>query len=682
MRNKMDTNHKTSAKKERVNYYAKRVGEFFGRNYLIFAYIIAAVLCELFAICATTGKFYMSSPWLFLSIVAVMSLIAAFIPSNKARYIFFLCVLAMQFILDLVFIIVYECTHTIFDFAMLSLRNDAMLIVESLPVNFLYVFASGVIVASYCVFGWLLREKFPAPVKHARLGNSLIALALAVIIGAHAGVVYVTNESKINADLKTKLYGTDVSSYSDKGVMANFVNELYRGTMFDSIDIGDIDELSEFIYAKETEKTAYSGVARGYNVVNILCESFEWFTFLKDETRYPNGHTASKEQLRELFPNLYDIYYDDSTVVLNNSHALEKTDISENKSLIGNYPMYKFINYDYCDNTLPYSLPNIYENVLGGVSNSFHNGLNAFYNRNVHMVNALGFDSFTSSEMYLDDASKSGLGEKNLDSDLIEYNKEKMFPTDKPFFTQITTITQHGQYSYRKNLEWAYEKMDEVGVCPLNEDGTIEANNENVFRYYVAAGMELDKAIGIMLDYLDEKGLSDNTIITLYGDHNAYYQTVTNYVKNINFTTDDNYTELYRTPVMIKVGDYSFPQEDRIIDKFTCVSDIYPTVLDLLGVTAYENLMYGTSAFTDEESILYSRAYDKFVTEDMYFSTLTNILHKEESVDDARLEQVKTDAEGLLDKISHVNRIFAADYFKGDNEIEFYDRLKTLYNNN
>ena len=282
----------------------------------------------------------------------------------------------------------------------------------------------------------------------------------------------------------------------------------------------------------------------------------------------------------------------------------------------------------------------------------------------------------------------SGLGERNLDSLMMESCKQEMFPTDRRFNTFITTITQHGQYAYRENLKEYYEKMDKYGILPFDEDD----EDGNSLRYYCAAGMELDKAIGVMLDYLDEKGLADNTLITMYGDHNCYYQGVSNYVKNIYSYDVDDYPELYRVPVMMKIGNLDLQSfgdaagemtggmygesNAHFIQKFTCVVDIMPTILDLLGIRGFKNLMYGVSAFNkDEASVLYSRAYDKFMTDKIYFNTLSNVIFQAE---DADLEEIEQKCITLLDKISHVNRIFAGDYFSGKRKAEYFDRLRKL----
>lgn len=672
--------------KETTRLRLKKTGAalklFAGRNYLMIGYVIAAVLMELTGIAVTSGRFYMTEPWIYLAFIALPCLISLYLPSHKTRYATFVTALGANFLLDIVFIIIYESTNTVFDFAMINLRSDAMAIVESVPISFAYVFVSAIIIALYCTLGQMLRKRMPAPVRGKKVYIVTSAL-LAAVIGANSLLLYFANYKNNANDLRYRLYQTERGTYSNKGMIANFASELTRGFWFSDIDVGDRNELNDFVYAETTElDETYGGIASGYNVVTVLCESFEWFTFLLDAERYPNGfakltgeHRSTADviaALHELYPNLYRMYESNATVILDNSHSLEKTDISENKSIIGNYPLYEYINYKYPTNTLPYSLPNTLKALYGVESNSFHDGQRTFYNRNVHHTHALGFESYTATEDMDVNSDDTGLGERNLDSEMMQACAAEMFPTDRRFNTYITTITQHGQYAYRENLKPYYDRMDELDILPY------KANDDdgNALRYYCAAGMDFDKAIGIMLDYLEEHDLADKTVITLFGDHNTYYQGISNYVKNIYSYSAENYTELYRVPVMIKVGEQNIGNPH--IQKFTCVADIYPTILDLLGIKGYKNLMYGVSAFNDESSVLYSRAYDRFITDKMYFNSLSRITYRAADADDDYIKDVETKCLTLLDKISHVNRLFAGNYFAGGNAEIYYERLKEL----
>jgi len=722
--------------KARFARVMKKIGlhllDFVKVNYLMFAYIVASLLIELTGIAVTAGKFYMTEPWIFFTFIALMFVISQYIPGHKGRYGLFLAGLIVNFILDLVFIVIFDSTGgTVFDFAMINLRNDAMAIVETLPFSFTFIFVSCVTIALYGTLGYMLAGRMPKPNVTSSSVKTTASLT-AVVTMVNVLIAYAGNVKSDPNDLSYMLHQTETATYSNKGILGNLYNELVRGLWFSEIPVGDKRELEFFVYDKITEKTPFTGRAGGYNVVTILCESFEWFTFLYDETRYPNGFAKPvielreelqekwKEEhpdydklglevpdfseeleasanmiranLKELFPNLYRFYESESTVVFDNSHSLEKTDISENKSIIGNYPLYEYINYSYPENSIPYSLPNILKELDGVKSNSFHDGYKLFYNRNVHHVNALGFESYTATNDMDIEGDDTGLGERNLDSVMFDVCKEKMFPTGRRFNTYITTITQHGQYAERENLKPYYDKLDRLGILPFAEDEAYA----NALRYYCAAGMDLDKAIGIMLDYLestpytdengnprfDENGkplmLADFTLITMFGDHNCYYQGVSNYVKNIYNSNTKNYTELYRVPVMMKIGNQHIDADARKIEKFTCVADISPTILDLLGITVFSNLTYGVSAFdTSQTSILYSRAYGKFMTDKIYFNSLNNVAYISPDVDpDEYLPTVEATANTLLNKISHVNRIFASDYFAGEATDEFFRRLR------
>ena len=100
-----------------------------------------------------------------------------------------------------------------------------------------------------------------------------------------------------------------------------------------------------------------------------------------------------------------------------------------------------------------------------------------------------------------------------------------------------------------------------------------------------------------------------------------------------------------------------------------------PTILDVLGIRGFKNLMYGVSAFSEESSVLYSRAYDKFLTDKIYFNSLSHITYQ---APDADLEDIEQKCITILDKISHTNRIFAGDFFKGERETDYYNRLKAI----
>lgn len=656
----------------------EKILTYFKTNYIPYLFAFAAILIELTAVFVTSGKFYIRSPWLYLTILAAFTFVQFFIPSNKIRHVYSSIVLALFFACDLVFVVIYDMTGTIFDFSMFKLRSDAMAIVEKVQINFAFVAVSGIILSSFIVFGRIPAAFVPKPTITFKAKIVVPCLLSAMIIMHSTLVFFSVKKEEDDVLLLDKLYEKNESVYSDKGVIGNFASELYQG-LFKKTEAGDLKEIEDFIYKKVSDDNVPRfGQAKGYNVVTILAESFEWFSFMRDESAFPNGHKADEQILRQLYPNLYEFY--DHSVAMTNFHSREKTDISENLSVIGNYPLDYYLNYDYPQNNIAYSLPNVMDDLYGVSSVSFHNGTNTFYNRNVYLPGAVGFGSFVSSEQMAGEfmTDYTEVNELNLDSEMIAACKEQMFPTDRRFNTYITTITTHGQYSYRENLEKYYDIIDSYGILPLSDGLDTASQNANTFRYYVAAAMELDRAVGTITDYLDEKGLTDNTLIVIFGDHNTYYQSLSNYVKDIylNTETDKNVTDLYRVPLMIKIG--KGEESTVTVDKFTCTADILPTIMSLLGIRYYENLYYGHSVFSDEESVLYSRAYDVFMTDKIYFSTLNNIKYISPEVDKTYYDGIEQRSIRLLEKISFVNRIFAGDFFRGAKEEQFIMKMREI----
>ena len=720
--------------------------KFFKSNSLIWIYFGLATLIELTAVFVTSDKLYIRSPLIFLLILLMIMLILLSIKSNKARHITSSLLLIFFMVVDLVFIVIFEMTETIFDYGMFNLRNDGMAILESVPINFTFFAISMLAISLYIVFGgrYVRHAEKPVSIKWWAIPSIVV-----VIFGL--GTTLYVNNKDFESNVADKLYRTSEASYAEYGIVGNFLNEFAKGMFFTDVKLGDEQQLEDFIYSNDNIYQSNFDTSEEYNIVTILVESLEWHGFVQDFDLFVNGYdidytkytdasgnpyTSAEQILRELYPNLYSFY--DSSIVMTNFYSREKTDISENISFLGSYPTNVYINYDFPNNTMATTMPSVLKALDSDITcNSFHNGSYTYYNRNKELISA-GFDSYTATEQMkkMDGfTNHSAKGERNLDTEMIEVCADKMFPTDKRFYTYITTITMHGQYTYRANLAKSgyYDQMAQFGIKKMKGD-SFKAFNHNNFYYYAACVMEFDRALGEIINQLSTREnangtkLIDNTIICLFGDHNTYYSSLSNYVKDIDDTKNDNYTNLYRVPCMIKypnmdsVASYlnttlvselatSLMAEDSGLDsvsaynmakaqienryiinttsegtqilvkKFMCTADIVPTLFDLAGINIYGNLYFGHSAFELTTSVLYSRAYDMFITDSMYFVSLNNIkyIRKDNPVanndpalkyadistydSEEHMSMVEVEAKILLDKLSICNRIFYNDYW-------------------
>ena len=733
--------------------------KFFKSNSLIWIYFGLALLIELIAVFVTSGKFYIRSPLIYLFVQLMIVLILLSISSNKARHITASLLLIFFMVVDLVFIVIFEMTETIFDYGMFNLRNDAMGILESVPINFTFFAISMLAISLYIVFGgrYVRHSEPPVSIKWWSIPSIVVVIA-------GLGTTLYLNNKDFEADVTDKLYRTSEASYAEYGIIGNFLNEFVKGAFFTNVKLGDEQQLEDFVYSTDNIYNSNFDANNEYNIVTILVESLEWHGFMQDFKLFANGYnidysaygySSAEEVLRELYPNLYNFY--DNSLVMTNFYSREKTDIAENLSLLGSYPTNAYINYDFPDNSITTSMASVLKTLDEDITcNYFHNGGSSFYNRSKYMK-SVGFDTCTTTDQMKDSeyfTNHSANGERNLDTEMILACQDQMFPTDKRFYTYITTITMHGQYTYRDNLAKLgyYNKMAQYGITAMSGD-SFEAFNHNNFYYYCACVMEFDRALGEIINQLStrENGngtkLIDNTIICMFGDHNTYYSSLSNYVKDIDNTKDSNYTNLFRVPLMIKVPNmdevkthiqstmvaemtdklmaenpgldgntaldmatdrinerYKISSSQIIVKKFMCTADIVPTLFDLAGINVYGNLYFGHSAFELDVSVLYSRAYDMFITDNMYFVSLNNIkyIRKDNPLlnndpalkyadikyydSEEHINEVEIEAKKLLNKLSVCNRIFYNDYWARvnvndntkTNEQIFVEKLKEI----
>ncbi len=692
------------------------------KNVLVLVYFAFAVIIETTAVFVVEGSPFLDKPFLSLGLLSAICGGMLFVPQNRARTITFSVLLLVQTFLDIAFAVIFDMTDQYFDFGMFNLRNDAFAILEHLPVDFITFYVGVGLTVLYFIFGW--RYACATPLVRAPKASAFFYAFLTLAgIGVMGGAffAYYPRNSKDKYD--GMIEGKQTSAYSSYGMIGNVLGEVGK-TLFQTPAVLAEENINDFIYTEQgaATHTPYFGISRGKNVVTILAESLEWYAFLRGqegtiEGEYPNALAIGEEELKFLYPNLWDYY--ENSVVMTNFHGREKTDIAEMLSVVGSYPTGAYINYEYAENTLPYTLPNILKLQMGGNISirSFHNGFKSFYNReDAHPM--VGFEGGSPTDMYdMEKASENWVdsapagetrtplfynyadkGERNLDSEMIASMKDRMFPADQRFYTYITTITMHGMYYDRENLrkENNTKLADKLTLLerykPTDKSKESFADDERLY-YYMTAGLEFDYMLGMMKEDLQAKGLWENTVIVIFGDHNAYYQEMSNYVKGIASTTREEktkkFTDLYNVPLMIRDPDLTRTLDEngqsRIVDKFTCTADIVPTLLDLLGIKYYDGLYYGNSVFSEKESVLYSRAYDNFIGDGIVrrsvkgaFYEYDGLTESGSSVKDS-IAQFESAGVELVEKIEYCDYIFRQDHFGTENNYRlFEENMKKL----
>ena len=156
--------------------------------------------------------------------------------------------------------------------------------------------------------------------------------------------------------------------------------------------------------------------------------------------------------------------------------------------------------------------------------------------------------------------------------------KNPNFDQAKNFKWQVDRLTEEQQEAFAPYLE-------RIGKEWLEVKGTEEELGWRYQRYmqdYLASVKAVDDNVGRVLDYLEETGLAENTIVIYTSDQGFYLG------EHGWFDKRFMYEESHRTPLMVRYP-ASF-KGDRNIDELVLNIDLAPTLLDYAGVDAPEDI--------------------------------------------------------------------------------------------
>lgn len=108
-------------------------------------------------------------------------------------------------------------------------------------------------------------------------------------------------------------------------------------------------------------------------------------------------------------------------------------------------------------------------------------------------------------------------------------------------------------------------------------------------RYYYAFATLIDEQIGRLLDYLEDSGEIDNTVIIFSSDHG---QTLGSH----GGLTDKgwhHFEETHRIPLIIRLPGEQ--HKGKVINDLVSLTDLYPTILELAGRNLDEKQVHGQS---------------------------------------------------------------------------------------
>lgn len=405
------------------------------------------------------------------------------------------------------------------------------------------------------------------------------------------------------------------------------------------------------------EKNEYSNIFEGKNIIVIHAESImtqDMTLSFNNQELTPNLNKLAEEGL--FFSN----YYPQVSVGTSSD-----TEFTFNTSLLPASTGTVFVNY--WDRTYE-AMPNILRQ-KGYYTASMHANNGSFWNRNV-MHETLGYDKFYSKDSYdySDDSKIMGMGLS--DEEFFKQSVEKIKKISEEhekYYLTLITLTNHtpwddedkyGDYT----VDYKYTTTDENGN--VVEKSLPYMEGTELGRYFKSVHYA-DYAIGKFISDLDSEGLLDNTVIVIYGDHDAKIsKSEYKYFYNYDFETGDQYDKDDERYVDVDYYNYELNRKvpfiiwtkdskgstllNKNIDKVMGMYDAMPTLANMFNFE-YEYAL-GHDIFSKHDNIVVF-PNGNWVTDKMYYNAQKEeyLLLKDSVVNKDEIENNKQYANKLLE---------------------------------
>ena len=431
-------------------------------------------------------------------------------------------------------------------------------------------------------------------------------------------------------------------------------------------------------YYKNKEKSAdnkYTGIFKDKNVLVIHAESIQRNLFdmsFNGQDVVPNLKRIASEGM--YFSN----YYPQVSVGTSSDSELTFT-----TSLMPTQSGTAFVSY--FDRTYN-SIPNLM-NDMGYFTFSMHANNADFWNRRA-MYEHLGYQKFYSKSDYkVTTENTIGLGLSDK-----EFFKQSMLKLTKinekydKWYGLMIMLSNHTPFSDVEHYGNYEVNMKETVT---KEDGTTE---EVVHQYlegrklgnYIKSAHYADEALGELFQELDENGLLDNTVVVIYGDHDARlprkeYDYMYNYNKETDSKLDKddpNYKEYdsyqyelgRKVPFIIWTKDMAGTDLNMEVKDVMGMYDAMPTLGNMLGF--YNKYQLGHDIFDIKSDNIVVFPTGNWVTNKVYY-------------DSQKEEYLSLDGSAISEEEITKNSKYTTELLNISNDVIVYDLVaKTKDENN
>lgn len=337
-----------------------------------------------------------------------------------------------------------------------------------------------------------------------------------------------------------------------------------------------------------TNQNEYTGMLKDYNLIVMCAESFSPAAIDKDLT--PNLYKLTQQGI--IFNNYYNTFPNTTT---DGEYALMQglyPDAGRSKAVSSLYASR--------NSYLPFTLGNAFQSQRGVESFGYHNYRGSYYGRSESHPN-MGY-----TMKFAGDGMTFTTNWPASDLEMMEQSIDDYIGKE-PFHAYYMTFSGHYKYDIGTN-EMAKRNWDQVKDLPYSS---------NAIKAYLSCNIEFDKAIGYLMERLEQAGVADRTAIVIAGDHFPYGLKDSEYAELIGHDIDG--FSKYKSTLIFWVGGL---EKNIVVDEYCCNVDVLPTILNLWGFEYDSRLLAGTDVFSDgtHAAVLVDKS---FLTDKVWFNAST-----------------------------------------------------------
>lgn len=655
------------------NKIKKKIVEFFKQtkkvikdNSLLFVFVVGTLLNDILLRAFTIGQIYKISPFvvdLFVTLIFA-SIYFLIKEKNRFKYLFILSIIStIVCIANSIYYSYYSSfiSVTFISFAFTNTETgDANVVGNLLKLK-------------YFIFIWLpiclyivnkrkkvkLKETYGK--EYYKFTLKWILISLIICVCSLEYVAYARLISQWNREYIVNNFGVYTYQISDvlKSISPSMASML--GSDKARKEINDYyDNKKNNNYYNE-----YTNFFEGKNIIAVHAESMQRVNMdisFNGIDVTPNLNKLAKEGI--YFSNFY------SQVSFGTSSDTEFTVAT---GLLPSKVGTVFINYADREYVSMYNLLK----EKGYTTVSMHANVGNFWNRN-KMYTKLGYDYFYDKSSYeIDETIGFGLSDKSFVKQSVQKLKELEKEKGK-FYATLITLSNHTPF----------EDVDKYGEydVSMSVDGVRYDYMENTkLGNYFKSSHYADAQIGLLIEELKKENMLDNTVIIIYGDHDARiekseWNRFYNYdykTSSIKSSDDESYVDIdyyfyeinKKVPFIIWSNDEKFKTTlSKEIKEVGGMIDVGPTIMNLLGI--HNKYFLGNDLLNKENNIVVF-PNGNFVTDKVYYSELKNEykLLKDVPIEENYIENCKTYTEKIID-VS--NDIIVYNYFRKElSEVRF-----------